>query len=120
MARRPLGADDLAHLSRPKARDHRRPHEKREQQRRDRGPGGAKADVVEKVENDVRLAERREPVIEHRASASEGRAVRERRKYTFEGYPTGCLEHHHLAALETPRDQRTERQGIRGGHETVA
>jgi hypothetical protein len=65
VTRGPLGTDDLAHLARPKTRDHGRTDKKRKQERRDRGARGAKADVVEKIEDDVLLAERREPMIEH-------------------------------------------------------
>ena len=65
------------------------PDDEREQQRRHGGARGAKADVVEEIEDDVRLAERREPVIEHLASAWGGRAARERRKYTFERHARG-------------------------------
>ena len=113
VAGRPLGADDLPHLPRPQPRDDRRAHDEREQQRRHGRARGAKADVVEEIEDDVRLAERREPVIEHRASAGwsgapggGSRAGRERRKYTFEGHAAGCLEHHDLVAPEALGQER--------------
>ena len=41
---------------------------KGQQQRGDRGAGCAEADVVEEIENDVLLAKRGEPVIEHQSS----------------------------------------------------
>ena len=64
-----VGADDLSHLARTQARDHRRADQESEQQRRDRGTRRPKADVVEEIEDDVGLAERSEQVIEHRTSA---------------------------------------------------
>jgi hypothetical protein len=30
------------------------------------------------------------------------------RKYTFERYATGCLEHHELVALKSGRDERPD------------
>ena len=40
-----------------------------------------------------------------------GRADRERRKYTFEGHATGCLEHDHLVALEAAGDRGPSASG---------
>ena len=45
------------------------PDDEGEQQRRHRRARRSEADVVEEIENDVRLAERREPMIEHPTSA---------------------------------------------------
>jgi hypothetical protein len=39
------------------------------EQRRHRRARGSETDVVEEIEDDVRLAERREPMIEHPSSA---------------------------------------------------
>src|SRR4051812_45651849 len=98
MAGRALRPDHLTHLPSPQPADDRWSHHEREQQGGHRRARGAKADVVEEIENDVGLAERGEPVIEHRASAgmkrSTGgvdmlRAGLERRKYTLQGHATG-------------------------------
>src|SRR6185312_4246089 len=69
MAGGPFRPDDLSYLPLPQTSDDRRSHHKSEQQSRNRRARGAKADVVEEIEDDVRLAERREPVIEHQSSA---------------------------------------------------
>src|SRR3954463_13655728 len=110
-----LGPDDLSDFARPEAPDHRRPNQKGEQESGDGCSGGPKADVVEKVEDDVGPAERGEPVIEHRTSTgmerSTGggsvlRASFERRKYTLQRPSAGCLQSDPLVSPKVLRKQR--------------
>src|SRR5690606_7504287 len=68
MTGRALGADHLPHLVGLQPPDDGRTHHEREQQRGDRGPRRPKADVVEKIEYDPRLAERGKQVVEHQSS----------------------------------------------------
>src|SRR5690606_128384 len=68
VAGRPFGTYHLTHLVRPEPPDDRGPHHEREQQRGDRGPRRPKADVVEEIEYDPRLAERGKQVVEHQSS----------------------------------------------------
>src|SRR4029453_1867698 len=107
VTRRSLGPHDLPDLAGPQAANDRRSYQEGQQERGDGCSRGAKADVVKKVEDDVGLAERGEPVIEHRSSTemerSTGRggvlrAGLERRKYTLQRHPAGCLEHDHFVA----------------------
>src|SRR4051794_27415443 len=128
MAGRPFRPDYLTYLPGPQAAYDRWSHHKREQEGSDRRTRGAKADVVEEIENDVSLAQRREPVIEHQTSAgmkrSTGgvdvlRAGLERRKYTLQGHATGCLQHHDLVSPEMLSESRAQLQWVAGGDETV-
>src|SRR3954447_14896082 len=128
MARRALGPNDLPDFARPEAPDHRRADQKREEEGGHRGSGGAKADVVEKVEDDVGPAERGEPVIEHRTSTgmerSTGggsvlRASFERRKYTLQRHSAGCLEYDHFVSPKVLRKQRRQAQWISCGDQPM-
>ena len=62
-----------------------RAHDERQEERGHRRARGPEADVVEQIENDVSLAERREPVIEHRSSGWGGRPGPGRGNYTWRG-----------------------------------
>ena len=68
MTGRTLRTDHLPHLPGSESPDDRRTQHKREQQCGDGGTGRAEADIVEEIKNDVLLAERGEPMIEHQSS----------------------------------------------------
>src|SRR4051794_12366562 len=128
MAGRPFCPDHLTHLPRPEPADDGWSHHECQQEGGHRRARGAKADVVEEIENDVGLAERGEPVIEHRTSAgmkrSTGgvdvlRAGLERRKYTLQGHAAGCLQYHDLVSPEMLSESRPQLHRVAGGDETV-
>ena len=110
---RTFGPDHLADLAGPEPADDRRADDERQQDRRDRGARGAKADVVEEIEKDVMLAQRGEQVIEHGASVGRVVLSGEVGKYTFERDAAGCLEHHQLVARQPGLEQRRPSYGRR-------
>ncbi len=103
------------------------PDDERQQERRDDRSRGAEADVVEQIENDVSLAERREPgdrasalrlvgsarlgrrevyVADpacYNSSAGSAGPRRQRGKNSLKRHATGCLEYDDLVALEACR-----------------
>src|SRR4029077_10613366 len=81
MAGGTLDPDDLTDLAGLQATDDRGPEQERQEEGRDRRPGGPERDVIEEIEDDEMLAEGGEQVIEHRASSGSVRAGDKLRKY---------------------------------------
>ena len=117
MGGRAVGPDHLSNLAGLQATDDRRAGEKRQHERRHRSSSGTEADVVEEIKDDVRAAERSEPMIEHEASAALVCTIEQVRKYTFERHTAGCLEEHELIPSQPLGESRPKRIGVGSGHE---
>jgi hypothetical protein len=65
VAGRTLCPDHLPDAVQPQPLDDPRAHHEGEDQGGDRRAGGPEGDVIEEIEQDVLLAERRQPMIEH-------------------------------------------------------
>src|SRR3989454_9349225 len=107
VARRSLGADHLADVALAQPPDDGGTAQEGEHERRHDRARGAKREVVEQVEKDVLLRERREQVIEHVQSSVQVR------QHPLERHPAGRLEQYDLVARESGLEPWAERVSVR-------
>ena len=91
-------------------RDDRGPDEEREQERGEHRSGGAKADVVEEIEEDVLVGEGSQEMIQHGASGRGWRrACHKIREDPFQCNAPAALEHDQLVTLDARGELRRQR-----------
>src|SRR5207244_9786445 len=117
VARRSLGADHLADVALAQPPDDGGTAQEGEHERRHDRARGAKREVVEQVEKDVLLRERREQVIEHVQSSVQVR------QHPLERHPAGRLEQYDLVAPESglePWAQDRKSTRLNSSHQIIS